>query len=652
LYALLIGIDRYGEGIEPLEGCENDVRAMQDFLRRQLNFNGHSYQIMTLLNEKATKENVERSIEELLSRAGEGEEVLFYFAGYGDIDESVLLQKLPFQDPLRKLVLFIEGDFFFSDFSNGEIGDLVRQMDRQGALLSIVVDAGYAAQKGASETNTKGRHLRTIDLPARIEENPNPFDQRPIDTEMPFFEFYAAKTRNTSTEMLLGEEMRGVFTYSLIESLRQKKGEHNIREIQADIQNRMSLRAASPDPDFYIEHWNREDEPQFLGGMLAHLGASYEIRFVPEQSAWRLDAGYRDGLRSRHPVTGEMSLFDVFEEGVPPEAMAEGQGQIGQVGAETVRARSSWVAPLLKFSLNPEIKYVARLNRLPIERLRYFVDEPSFLESELPSFPKELENYLETDRERESQLYLLAEGDPKRANYVLKAEGQKVSLNHKRDLNRPILLPNLFNEFRQNPYARMQRELVHLSKWENILNLSNPNSRIDEKELGLELISTRDDSPIPIDSNAFVHDVISPQQIRIRVHNQSTQGLYFGLLYLSADLAVSPIPMSEGGSFLEAGQSIMAIDGETATLNFSRRQQEMGQTEATDYFILIASSDPFRPQVLEMLDIDRQSERQPERNIVNWTNTHSLLFDESEGRYQDWNTRLYRVNMSFNPTVE
>ncbi|MEM6347672.1 MAG: caspase family protein, partial [Bacteroidota bacterium] len=46
LYALLIGIDRYGEGIEPLEGCENDVRAMQDFLRRQLNFNGHSYQIM------------------------------------------------------------------------------------------------------------------------------------------------------------------------------------------------------------------------------------------------------------------------------------------------------------------------------------------------------------------------------------------------------------------------------------------------------------------------------------------------------------------------------------------------------------------------------------------------------------------------------
>ncbi|MEL7532164.1 MAG: hypothetical protein AAFN10_12680, partial [Bacteroidota bacterium] len=415
------------------------------------------------------------------------------------------------------------------------------------------------------------------------------------------------------------------------------------------IQNRMSQRVSSPDPDFYIEQWNREGEPRFLGGMLAHQGASYEIRFVPEQSAWRLDAGYRDGLRAQHPVTGEMSIFDVFEVGVPPEAMAQGEGFLGQVGAERVRARSSWVIPMGNVSLNPEASYVARLNRLPIERLRFHLDEESLANQELIFFKNVFFDYIKSDREKEIQLYLRPEEDQQKPQYFLQADGQKVYLSHKKNRSRPILVARS-NENGDHHIPSLFRQMIHLSKWDNILNLSNPNSQIDERQLLFEIIDASNNSPLPIDTNGYELAVSEPQKIRIRLQNLSDQALYFGLLYLSSDLAVSPIPLSEGGNLLEAGQSIMAIDGETASLAFSRRQQEMGQSEATDYFKLIASPEPFNSQILEMLDIDRQSEKGPERSIVNWTNTHSLLFDETGGRYQDWNTRLYRVKMIFNPS--
>lgn len=645
LYALLIGIDRYGEGIEPLEGCENDARAMLDFLRRQLNFNGHGYQIMTLLNEKAHKENVERASKEFLGQAGEGEEVLFYFAGYGDVDESVLMQKAPFKDPVRKLVLYAEGERFFSDFEDGDMRELASQLDRQKAKLTTIIDAGFVQGKEASEQT--GRHLQQLDLPGPSTGLPSPFEKISNATESPIFEIYAAQSRNTTTEMVLGEEVRGVFTYSLLESLSQKKGAHNIDEVYQTIRSRLSQRVAKSAPDFSFEHWKSSDEPQFLGGMLAHQGARYEIRFVPEQSRWRLDAGYRDGLRSLHPVTGEMSMLDVFETSVPPEAMAQGKGLIGQVGAETVHARSSWVVPQGEISLDPEQTYVARLNRLPIERLRFYIDEDSFQQAKLPTYKEDLLRYIKTDREQESQLYLLPEEDPKRAQYFLQADSEQISLSHRRDRSRSILVPDTAKGKWDRSFPIAIRQMIHLAKWENIQKLSNPNSQIEPHWLGLELLQAASDVSLPRTADGYELQINAPTKVRFQLSNHSLQDLYFGLLYMSADLAVLPLPIWEGEDSMAPGESIIAINGEAASLSFSQRQYDFGQRESTDYLMLIASPEPFDTQILELLDIDRQSQGGPERSIVNWTNTHSLLFDETDGRYQDWNTRLYRIKMIY-----
>ncbi|MFK7921847.1 MAG: caspase family protein [Bacteroidia bacterium] len=652
LYALLIGIDRYGEDIEPLEGCENDARAMLDFLRRQLNFNGHAYQIMSLLNEKAHKENVNRAIKELLSQAGEGEEVLFYFAGYGDVDESVLMQKAPFKDPVRKLVLYAEGERFFSDFEDGDMRELAQQLDRQKAKLTTIIDAGFVAVPGEIEQTARVRHLRKIDLPSASMGLPSPFEKIATDTNSPIFELYAAKSRNTTTEMILGDEVRGIFTYNLIKSLSQKKGTQGLNEVFQDLRERLARQSAHAAPNLSFEHWQESDEPQFLGAMLAHQGARFEIRFVPEQSAWRLDAGYRDGLRAQHPVTGEMSVLDLFEAGVPPEAMALGKGLIGQVGAESVRARSSWIVPQGEIDLNPELAYVARLNRLPIERLRFHIDETSFQQAKLPYYKTDLSRYIKTDREKENQLYLLPEIDESKAQYFLQADSDQIWLSHRRDSSRPILVPAKANIGKwDRSFAKAVNQMIHLSKWDNILNLYNPNSQIEENLISLEIISATEQAAYPPETIGYEFAVPEPLQIRIRLHNYSKQPLYLGLLYLSSDLAISPIPIREGSNLLQPGESIIAIDGETASLSFSRRQQEMGQHETIDYFKLIASPEPFNPQILEMLDIERQSEKGPERSILNWTNTHSLLFDETEGRYQDWNTRLYQIKLIYpNPS--
>lgn len=80
--ALLVGINRYPEGIAPLQGCVTDVEMQRQLLVHRFGFNPQD--ILTLTDENASRANLLDAFEShLIDQAQPGDVVVFHFSGHG-----------------------------------------------------------------------------------------------------------------------------------------------------------------------------------------------------------------------------------------------------------------------------------------------------------------------------------------------------------------------------------------------------------------------------------------------------------------------------------------------------------------------------------------------------------------------------------------
>ena len=79
--ALLVGIDKYtDERIDNLKGAENDAVELEALLKKE-------FEIISLINENATSENIRIALSDLFWKQDECELILFYFSGHGFYDD-------------------------------------------------------------------------------------------------------------------------------------------------------------------------------------------------------------------------------------------------------------------------------------------------------------------------------------------------------------------------------------------------------------------------------------------------------------------------------------------------------------------------------------------------------------------------------------
>jgi Caspase domain/Domain of unknown function (DUF4384) len=81
-FALLVGINAYTNGINPLNGCVNDVLLQKHLLIHRFGFNPKDIKILT--DEQATRQNILTTFEgHLINQAKAGDTVVFHFSGHG-----------------------------------------------------------------------------------------------------------------------------------------------------------------------------------------------------------------------------------------------------------------------------------------------------------------------------------------------------------------------------------------------------------------------------------------------------------------------------------------------------------------------------------------------------------------------------------------
>ena len=82
LFVLLVGIDKYRDPDQPLNGCVKDIDALEKFINRH--YSGiFNIELVRLANEQATYANNINAFRSNLRKAGPDDTAWFHFSGHG-----------------------------------------------------------------------------------------------------------------------------------------------------------------------------------------------------------------------------------------------------------------------------------------------------------------------------------------------------------------------------------------------------------------------------------------------------------------------------------------------------------------------------------------------------------------------------------------
>lgn len=138
--ALLVGINEY-KHFRNLEGCINDLKSMRKILMNYLGFEAENMRV--LVNDRATKDNIENRLNSLVEKSEEGDWLVFHFAGHGsqirDRDEKDELK-----DHLDEIICPYDIDFDEHRFITDD--DLYKIFERmkQGVHGEVFLDCCHS----------------------------------------------------------------------------------------------------------------------------------------------------------------------------------------------------------------------------------------------------------------------------------------------------------------------------------------------------------------------------------------------------------------------------------------------------------------------------------------------------------------------------
>lgn len=251
--AVLVGVNRYLVPGADLRGCVNDVRNMQKVLTELYGF--RSRDVTVLLDDKATKRNIQAAVRKMIQASVAGDVALFHFSGHGSNvpdkdgdeadhrDEILCPHDLDWRAPLS------------DDWLRASFDKL-----RRGTSLTCIFDCCHSG--------TATRQVAPPDAPSIARYLPSPWDLVAVESgrrlrgkvrgtlhrapaskrrrsdvvvaDIPEILISGCRDTQTSADAWLGDGYNGALTYNLVAALRQAKGNIGYRDLHARVLQRLA----------------------------------------------------------------------------------------------------------------------------------------------------------------------------------------------------------------------------------------------------------------------------------------------------------------------------------------------------------------------------------------------------------------------------
>ncbi|MCI0514996.1 caspase family protein [candidate division KSB1 bacterium] len=152
--AICVGINNYPGFTNDLKGCVNDAQDWTDLLK----FSG--FQVATMLNEQATRQNILNALEDLVTQAAAGDEIVFTYSGHG----TSVTDKSGDEPDEYDEALYVYDDLIVDD----ELRAIFQKIN-PAVHLVVIADScfsGTVTRALISEISVP-RYIKTDDIPAK-----------------------------------------------------------------------------------------------------------------------------------------------------------------------------------------------------------------------------------------------------------------------------------------------------------------------------------------------------------------------------------------------------------------------------------------------------------------------------------------------------
>ena len=242
--ALLIGINYTGTKDE-LYGCINDVESVKE----RIIANGFKeINVLTdLTSKKATRANILLEFKNLLVNSTEGDLLFFLYSGHGSY---ALDRNGDEKDGYDELIVSCDLQGILDD----EFKSLIQTFLKPNVTLFAMFDSCFSG----SVLDLKYQYLDSLNYEKYTEND------KQLDTLGSVFMISGCTDNQTSMDTVINDKASGALTWSLLESLKEKKSNCNWRELIKTMRDKLKTSAFDQIPQFSSGSFVNIDEPVFI----------------------------------------------------------------------------------------------------------------------------------------------------------------------------------------------------------------------------------------------------------------------------------------------------------------------------------------------------------------------------------------------------
>jgi hypothetical protein len=614
LYALLIGIDQYPNPGHRLQGCVRDQTALRQYLHDLCQGSGYRLELLELMDEAATRAAVIKSFNHF-QQAGADDICLFSYSGHGSRNDAD--KAFWHLEPSRlnqSLVLYDSRTPGGFDLMDKELSYLIWQATRQNNPQFVAImdccHAGSGTRK-ADEARTrmaeKGNDVRGLEQMEGYAFYEKGSDGHLSPPRGRHILLAAARDNQKAQELTLEGQARGVFTYSLIEALRRHGNQLTYAELANHLRIRLAQRVQDQSPQLEVVDGA---DPNLL--FLSHSKTSGRPAYLVSYEAskgWHVNAGAIDGFKGgggasttqlkletgNHPIR----IKEVFP------AYSTVEGMPAETPPETVHRAvvTSWGNGGLKLAFAPDCDAgAAAMLRSLAERafndgMMQLVDDPGKARFHIQAV--------------EQSLRLLIPGE-----------------------KRPV--------FRRVPGyspengAEFLKRVGMAARWNQLLELANPQTTIQEGELKIELLRlaqagkladtdpvTSEDCRKPVRLRYFYENgKWSKPAMQLKITNTGSRNLWVSVLFLTSNFGAYNIflPKQELAPSQEAWMLDVTkgIPHRSIILQLEPEYHSWGVNQVSDYLKIIACTEEFSTDVYNQAGLPLDDRQGNTRGFALW----------------------------------
>ena len=658
IYALLVGIDRYAPPIPALQGCANDINAIETYLQSQITGEWTLQPPRKLIDRQATRQAIVDGFQQYLTQAGNEDIALFYYSGHGGQEpappEFWHLEPDRLDETLVCYDSRTPGNYDLADKELRYLLSLVAENNPQIVVILDCCHSGSGTRNIPQGVRLAPQDIRERNLSSFIFAQDRAFSNllsasEKIERKKTGFNLpkgrhilFAACRDYQYAKEYRGDDgtTRGAFSYFLLKSLEQTNGSLSYLDLARNIEASIKGKVLEQVPQ--LEATNPEDlKKLFLGNAIPDRPFYFTLSYSDRSGgSWIIDGGAIQGI-ARSALTEETTLLAIFPVG-NTEDLKDSQ-IIAEAKVTRVLTQKSQVEITAGLaSLNKEQNYWAVVTSLPIEPLKVYLEpEAAMASSEIEANTRQ-SLYLKVDSPMESDLQLQAHN------------GQYWIVRDERPLVAPI-----------DGIRAAVEALEAIARWRNILNLKSPqNSAIKSRDVAMEIklvgyqgedgvINTDDDLDLTTATELRLeyrseNGEWKKPVIQLNLLNYSSQQLYANVIDLAEDFSATPILFEDGTELLSSvvlpgktSQQPGIFQNDLIALSIPEEFLQQGITEYKDVLKLIVSKTDFNASLLEQNGFEP-----PNRQTRSAAPTSSLdrLMDRIQSRnlapvrikYDDW----------------